>query len=269
MRKLLVSITLCFFSISSNAQNWKTYLDSAVVYHASDKKKALQFYLLAGRQMPRDSLASITYAIYCNNLGDLYDEMGQYEKAEPLYLEAKGLFARLLGKEHPTHATSCVTLAVLYQKMGEYEKAEPFLLETKALFAKLLGKDHPAYAATCGNLGMLYFNMGQYEKAELLYLETKAVFTKQLGKDHLDYAAICNNLAMLYQKIGQYEKAELSYLEAKVIREKQLGRDHPKTPSLFPYSCSKGICIIHAYTYVTRSFMYGSIRLGKNFFIYT
>ena len=153
--------------------------------------------------------------------------MGQYEKAEPLYLEAKQIQEKVLGKEHPDYAASCNNLAILYKDMGQYEKAEPLYLEAKQIREKVLGKEHPDYAASCNNLAVLYKDMGQYEKAEPLYLEAKQIQGKVLGKEHPDYAASCNNLAILYKDMGQYEKAEPLLLEAKQIREKVLGKEHP------------------------------------------
>ena len=51
--------------------------------------------------------------------------MGQYEKAELLYLEAKAIREKVFGKEHPTYAQNISSLASLYLEMGQYEKAEP------------------------------------------------------------------------------------------------------------------------------------------------
>ncbi len=42
--------------------------------------------------------------------------MGQYQKAEPLYLEAKQIREKMLGKLHPDYATSCNDLAILYDE---------------------------------------------------------------------------------------------------------------------------------------------------------
>ena len=79
-------------------------------------------------------------------------DMGQYEKAEPLFLEAKQIREKVLGKLHPDYAASCNNLAILYMDMGQYEKAEPLCLEAKQIREKVLGKLHPDYASSCNNL---------------------------------------------------------------------------------------------------------------------
>ena len=64
-----------------------------------------------------------------NNLAALYQAMGDYAKAEPLYQEALRIRQKVLGPEHPDTATSLNNLAELYQEMGEYAKAEPLYQE--------------------------------------------------------------------------------------------------------------------------------------------
>ena len=52
--------------------------------------------------------------------------MGEYAKAEPLYIEARDITKKALGTEHPDYAQSLNNLAMLYRSMGEYAKAAPF-----------------------------------------------------------------------------------------------------------------------------------------------
>src|SRR6266446_6689892 len=66
-----------------------------------------------------------------NNLGQLYQTMGEYAKAEPFYQEALRIRQKVLGREHPDVANSLNNLAALYEAMGEFAKAEP--LDQEAL----------------------------------------------------------------------------------------------------------------------------------------
>jgi tetratricopeptide (TPR) repeat protein len=57
------------------------------------------------------SVAETKKARFCvnmslNNLGDMYADMGDYAGAEACYLEAKEIFEKVFGKEHPNYATS-------------------------------------------------------------------------------------------------------------------------------------------------------------------
>ncbi|HRF20218.1 MAG TPA: tetratricopeptide repeat protein, partial [Chitinophagaceae bacterium] len=55
-----------------------------------------------------------------NNLAGLYQSMGLYTKAEPLYIEARDIRKKMLGEKHPRYAMSLNNLATLYQEMGQY-----------------------------------------------------------------------------------------------------------------------------------------------------
>jgi CHAT domain-containing protein len=150
--------------------------------------------------------------------------MRQYEKAEPLYLEAKVILEKALGKEHPLYATSLYNLASLYSEMGQYEKAEPLYLEAKAIWEKALGKEHPDYGTSMLNLATLYWDMGQYEKAEPLHLEAKAILEKALGKEHPDYTLSLNSLASLYETQSRFTHSEPLLKEYFELTESQLSQ---------------------------------------------
>jgi CHAT domain-containing protein len=217
------------------SQLWKQYQDSGKLYQEQQKlDTAIEFYSKAREELKKDSMGTNGYAGVCDSLATLYYEMGQYEKAEHLYLEAKQIREKVLGKLHPDYANSCDNLASLYMDIVQYKKAEQLYLEAKQIREKVLGKLHPDYATNCNDLASLYSEMGQYEKAEQLYLEAKQIREEILGKLHPDYASSCNNLAVLYDEMGQYGKAEQLYLEAKQIQEKVLGKLHPQ----YAYTCN-------------------------------
>ena len=58
-----------------------------------------------------------------NNLAVLYDAMGAYDRAEPLYRQALEITKKALGEEHPDYATSLNNLAVLYQATNRPQQA--------------------------------------------------------------------------------------------------------------------------------------------------
>jgi CHAT domain-containing protein len=202
-------------SIGKELRGKRNYLESEVYL-----KKALQ---VAEKQNGKDSL----YAVSCRELGAVYYYQGDYNKTETLFIEAKDIKEKILGKEHPDYAKSCNNLALLYAMQGLYQKAEPLYLESKEIYEKTVGKEHPDYAMSCNNLAISYMDQGLYQKAEPLYTETKEIYEKTLGKEHPDYAMSCNNLAILYHDQGLYQKAETLYLESKEIKEKTVGKEHP------------------------------------------
>src|SRR4051812_39334447 len=89
---LVISFLLILLFISSRAysQQWKQYEDSGKVYKEQQKlDKAIEFYSKAREELKKDSIGTGSYATSCNGLAILYNIKGEYEKSEPLFLEAK------------------------------------------------------------------------------------------------------------------------------------------------------------------------------------
>jgi len=51
--------------------------------------------------------------------------VGDYAKAEPLFLQTLEIQKQTLGEKHPGLAVSLLSVARLYVDMGDYAKAEP------------------------------------------------------------------------------------------------------------------------------------------------
>ena len=129
----------------------------------------------------------LAYAQSCNNLGALYSDMGLWDKAEPLLLEAKAIRATIEpSSDRSPYAITCVGLANLYRDMGQYEKAELLYLEAKDIRAGV-NKENAEYAYSCNILADLYNNYLQlFDKAESLYLEAKSIREKKFGNQNLE-----------------------------------------------------------------------------------
>ena len=69
-----------------------------------------------------------------------YMAMGDYTKAEPLYVEACDLTKEALGEEHPDYAARLNNLATLYKAMGDYTRAESLALQAADVTRKAMGE---------------------------------------------------------------------------------------------------------------------------------
>ncbi|HEX4875643.1 MAG TPA: CHAT domain-containing tetratricopeptide repeat protein, partial [Chitinophagaceae bacterium] len=166
------------------------------------------------------------YVTELNNLAGLYQSLGQYAKAEPLYIEARDIRKNVLGEKHPRYAMSLNNLGTLYQEMGQYEKAEQLYSAAGNTWKTELGTNHPDYALNLTNLASLYEATENYSKAESLYLQAADIRKKVLGDNHFDYAMTLNNLASLYASQKQYDKSRQLLLQASAIWKKTVGEKH-------------------------------------------
>ena len=100
------------------------------------------------------------YAISLNNLAVLYEDMGQYEKAEPAQLaKALEIGSGYRAKSHPiTHEPEQPGPAVLGH--GPIREGGATLQAGAGDPEAVIGRKHPDYATSLNNLAALYADMG-------------------------------------------------------------------------------------------------------------
>jgi CHAT domain-containing protein len=123
------------------------------------------------------------YITFLNDLAVLYTLMGNYTKAETIYVEALNTGKIIYGQDHPDYATSLNNLATLYNLMGEYAKAEPLFNEALNIREKSLGTDNPIYATSLNNLALFYCGIRDYEKVEPLLIQANDNLNNQIDKN--------------------------------------------------------------------------------------
>ena len=172
---------------------------------------------------------TLNLASNLNSLALLYESMGQYDRALPLYASALEIYKSALGDRHPFTATSLNNLAALYSSMSQYDRALSLYESALEIRKSELGDRHPDTATSLNNLALLYSSMGQYDRALPLCESALEIYKSALGDRHPSTAMSLNNLASLYYKMGQYNRALPLYESALEIRKSELGDRHPDT----------------------------------------
>jgi tetratricopeptide (TPR) repeat protein len=167
------------------------------------------------------------YATSMNNLGMLYQDMGDHQAALPLYKQVLEVRKAALGQKHPNYANSLNNLANLYHAMGDHQAALPLLQQALQVRKAALGEKHPLHATSLNNLAGLYQAMGDHQAALPLFQQALQVFKAVLGEKHPDYATTLNNLASLYRAMGDHKAALPLYQQALQIKKTALGEKHP------------------------------------------
>ncbi len=171
--------------------------------HAWPTYKALHPHILICGKYAQEHEVDLKKVAYLyNELGLYLKTIGLYEQVESLYIEASDIYAKVLGKEHPSHATGLNNLALLYHDQGRYGKAEPLFIESRDIRARVLGKEHPDYAQSLNNLATLYHDQGQYDKAESLYLEAIKNLENVFGPEHPNAISVRNNYQHMLDKMS-------------------------------------------------------------------
>lgn len=172
------------------------------------------------------------YAFILNNLGTLYEKIGDFNKALFFYKRGLELRKKTFIENNPQQAIlyplTIGNLASLYIRMGDYKKALPLLNEAIIVREKTFEKDNPYCIESTTNLAQLYSKMGNYKQALPLLIRAEEVNRNWFGKDNVEYIIGLNNLAQLYKDMGEYDKALPLFEQVLDWRKRTLGEQHPQ-----------------------------------------
>src|SRR5262249_16484064 len=88
-------------------------------------------------------------------VGRLYKQVGGFDRAQPVLVQAAEVRRQALGEAHHDHIRSLITLGSLYQARGQYPKAEA-LYQRSLNSLTTWGKQDPKLAKTLRNEVMGY-----------------------------------------------------------------------------------------------------------------
>ncbi len=160
-------------------------------------------------------------------MGQVYRQLGIFERAAPLLERALAIYRERLGTDHLQTAQCLDLLASVYHDQGEYERAEPLFESALEARERRLGHDHPHVAASLNNLAFLYQSLGRLDRAEPLFLRALEIQQTALGSGSAEVAWSLNNLGEIYRGRSELDRAELFLRRSIEIQEQLLGADHP------------------------------------------
>ena len=134
------------------------------------------------------------------NLGNVYREHGQYDKALKYYERALAGCEESRGVNHPSTLTMVHNLALVLDNQGQYDKALKYYERALAGKEKSLGVDHPDSLTTVHNMASVFDSQGQYDKALKNYERVLTGCEKSLGVDHPSTLTAVHNMALVDRK---------------------------------------------------------------------
>ena len=153
------------------------------------------------------------------NLGVIYANLSQHEKARDYYEQALAISREI--KDREGEGITLGNLGNVYENLSQYEKARDYYEQALAISREI--KDRRGVAETLGNLGNVYANLSQHEKARDYYEQALAI--RREIKDRRGVAETLGNLGVIYANLSQeYEKARDYYEQALAIRRETKDR---------------------------------------------
>ncbi|MGB3641338.1 MAG: CHAT domain-containing protein, partial [Rivularia sp. (in: cyanobacteria)] len=147
-------------------------------------------------------------AAILNNIGQVYDNLGENEKALEFYNQALPL-VRAVG-DRRGEAAILNNIGLVYDSLGEKQKALEFYNQALPL-SRAVG-DTGSEATTLNNIGRVYDDLGEKQKA-LKFFNQALPLSRAVG-DRGTEALTLNNIGLFYNSLGEKQKALESYNQA-------------------------------------------------------
>ncbi|MEG4484081.1 CHAT domain-containing protein [Microcoleus sp. D2_18a_B4] len=167
-------------------------------------EKALKLYREAG---DRRGEATTLY-----NIGSVYSELGEKQKALEYYSQSLPLF-RAVGPRRG-EARTLNNIGSVYSALGEKQKALEYYSQSLPL-SRALG-DRREEAATLTNIGSVYSDLGEKQKALEYYSQSLPLF-RAVG-DRRGEAITLTSIGLVYSQLGEKQKALEYYSHSLPLR---------------------------------------------------
>ena len=140
---LLGILCLASFAVAQSTA-WEKYIKAGTEayqrgQYAEAEKQALAALQEAEKFGPNDQ----RFAISLLFLGRVYQDQGQYSRAEPLYQRSLAIWEKALGSEHPNVATGLENYAKLLRKTNREAEAAKLEARAKAIRDKHAAQNPP------------------------------------------------------------------------------------------------------------------------------
>lgn len=161
-----------------------------------------------------------------NNLGNLFEEVGEFERSETYLRQAFEYNRSHYQSDHPAVESNMNNLARVLVRLAKYEEAKELFLASLQMSKRLHGERHPKTALSMNNYSAFLKEREEYVEAEEYQLQALDIFLEKLGEDH-PYIPMCyNNLANLRNDRGDYETAAEYHKKALERFRDIYGNDH-------------------------------------------
>ena len=210
---------------------------------------------ICGLLQSKGSRKKNTYVLY-NNIGNIFINQGDYEKALQYYNMALQICERSLSNGHSFMATLYNNIALVYQKRGAYVDALEKNKKSLLIIEKKYGQRYPHKAVHYHNIASDYTGIGNIEKA-LEYYEEALKYYKRvleiqknlLRSNQSEIADTYYNMGLALFSQGLCNEAMNNREKAKDYFEKAL-KNYKRSQEIFEKVLSPGHSTIAELSYV-------------------
>ena len=184
-----------------------------LVYSEFGEKQKAREYYSQSLPLSRAAGSRAQEAITLNNMGLVYSELGEKLKALEYYSQSLPL-SRATG-DRSGEAVTLNNIGLVYSDLGEKQKAREYYSQSLPL-SRAVGS-RSLEAATLTSIGSVYNDLGEKQKA-LEYYSQSLPLSRAVGNRSLE-AATLNNIGNVYSTLGEQQKALEYYSQSLPLRQ--------------------------------------------------
>lgn len=181
--------------------NYGIFLDDYAYY-----EEALEVNLRSIRLSEETNGQNEITARSYNNIGVVYSNLGDYDKALEHHNKALEIEKALLGENNSDTANSYNNIGAIYKDLGKYDKALEYGFKALKIRKTTFGKKHPFTAMSYDNIGCVYQYLGDYDKASDYHFKALKIFKEVFGENNPHTAMSYQNIGNVSRDLGNYCK---------------------------------------------------------------
>ena len=197
-------------------------------HELGDFGEAEDLYLNSLKMQEQIGIDGVDYAANLNNLGGLFMDIGNFQKALTYFEEATRIIEKSQGKDTQNYSTCLTNLGNAYLELKDFKSAEQNYLQSVEILKTSFEENRTEFATSLGNLSNFYFEQNDYSKAVQLEEECLKIRETSLGKNHPDYALSLHNLGTFYLAKREYCIADSFLSRSLQLRRTLFGSQNPE-----------------------------------------
>jgi tetratricopeptide (TPR) repeat protein len=191
-----------------------------------DALRAQQQSLALNERVRANGPSSFEAGVNRANIGVVYRDLGQWERARDEFEAAIAIMEPVLGEDHLDVAQVKKYLGDILRRTGELPIAHQLLTEVTEIHGRRPGEEHKL-AACLSKLGSVQLALGEKDEARSSLMTALDIYQRAYGEDHPYVAKVLSRLGPVELALGLTTLAERTLQRAEDILETCYGRDYP------------------------------------------
>ena len=210
------------------------FQQAQMYFESQEYEKAIEYYSLYIQENEAKGIDT-DLALSYHNIGMVYDNWGEHQKALESYLKSLDIIKSHSGEENPpAAATTYNNIGMVYDNQGDYKKALEYFSKALDIRKSIYeGENHSEIATSYNNIANVYKNQGEFKKALEYFLKSLDIQRFVYGDNHPRVAASYNNVGLVFHTVGEYKKALEYYLKSLDIYTSVYGDNHPEVAASY------------------------------------